>query len=837
MKKQLIIDGNNILNRTFYGIRPLVTKDGLPVNAVYGMVSILMKQLETLRPDYAAIAFDLPAPTFRHLQYSEYKANRKGMPDDLAKQLAPAKECAEALGLKVVEIAGYEADDILGTLAEIAPCDTMTYILTGDRDSYQLICDKTHILYVSTNDTSDMGRQEFFDKYGITPEQFVDLKALMGDSSDNIPGVAGIGEKTALKLISENGSLDNVYSNIETINAGKSVREKLISGRENAYISQTLARIDRCVPIGFDFSELEYKGYDETLLLSLFRKLEFNAFIKRLNVETKIFDENKSSSLVCNITKDELLSLDKEVSFYMNGSDIYIHTEKSAYYYNNISFDFPSEFFANNRSITVFDIKSTLHALKIKSSDIISGCDIFDVMLVCYVLNPSNNSNELEKIINSYLDRQIGNSPEKISRDLYDLRKVLQNLLSENKQNSLYFDIELPLAYVLFDMELYGFKVDVSGLAAFSEKLGKDIEKYTEEIYALTGEVFNINSPKQLGEVLFEKMLLPAPKKTKTGFSTSADVLEKLRPYNPVIDKIFEYRQVMKLKSTYADGLAAVADENGRIHTSFNQAVTATGRLSSTEPNLQNIPIRNELGRELRKFFVAESKDYVLIDADYSQIELRLLACISGDERMINAFLSGDDIHAITASQVFGVALSEVTPELRKRAKAVNFGIVYGISDFSLAEDIGVTKFEAKQYIDNYLAKYSGVSSYMTDIKNSARETGFVTTMFGRRRYIPELTSQKAQIRSFGERVAMNSPIQGSAADIIKLAMIGTAKKIKEAGIDARLILQVHDELIVESHIDCFSKASEILKTEMEKAASLPVPMTAEVTSGSSWYN
>lgn len=845
MKTFLLVDGNSVLYRSFYGIRPLTTKDALPTNAVYGMTAVLLKHLEALRPDYAAVAFDLPAPTFRHIKYDGYKATRKRMPDEFAVQMPYARECAAAMGLAVVESEGYEADDILGTLANpeglisSIPGGVFTYILTGDRDSFQLIDSFTHVLLAGNNETSEYGEEEFRDKYGIDPPQFVDVKALMGDPSDNIPGVSGIGEKTALKLIAECGSLDGVYADIENVPAGKSAKEKLKAGKESAYLSLFLAKIKTDIPLGLTCGSLVYTGADRTRLRNLFARLEFGAFIKRLTLEDDGAGKEASETHVqvsC-VSDPETLSAITEAAFTVGESDVYIYDGK-----NSLACpagDARSFFESDERKFIVYDLKRCRALLARSGIDFAPAdraANVFDVMLAAYVLNPSDGGYSLPKLAMSYLNRTAGSSPEADTVLLFSLKKEMEPKITDSSQSYLFTGIELPLASVLCDMERTGFKVDVHGLAAFSDYLGKIADQRTEEIYAVTGSVFNINSPKQLGEVLFDKLGLPSPKKTKTGYSTAAETLEKLRPFNPVIDKILEYRQVVKLKSTYADGLCAVADKDGRVHTSFNQTVASTGRLSSTEPNLQNIPIRQDLGRELRRYFISENENYLLIDADYSQIELRLLACISGDERMIRAFSEGDDIHAITASQVFGVPLGQVTPELRKRAKAVNFGIVYGIGEFSLAADIGVSKFEAAEYIKNYFAKYPGVADYMKRVKENAKRDGYVSTLFGRRRYIPELSSPKAAVRAFGERVAMNSPIQGTAADIIKLAMTGTARALAAARLDARLILQVHDELIVECSRPCAAETARILRHEMERAADLAVPLSTDISFGSNWY-
>ena len=835
MKNLLIIDGNSILNRAYYAIRPLTTRDGLFTHAVYGFVNILLKHIETINPDYGAVAFDLPAPTFRHKEYKGYKATRKGMPEELAMQLPYAKQAAEMLGFKVLTKEGYEADDILGTTAHYIDGESDTlraYILTGDRDSLQLINDNINILLALNSDTIVFDRDKFRTDYGIDPSDFVDVKALMGDSSDNIPGVTGVGEKTAFKLISSFGNLEKLYEAIDNGNPAdisKSIYQKLADGKDNAFMSQYLARINTEVPLDLALDDLIYTGYHRPELMDLFTKLEFTALIKRLNLtaEIEVVQYEK-------IASEKLNGFSGIITAELKNNTLYVVTDDGNY---SCAYDDIAElktFFENpENKFCVYDSKNMYKQLHENG---IGFTPAFDIILAAYVLNSSDNSYDIARLSAAYLNTNYDETESDSAYTIHQLYKTLQAKLMEDNQYSLYLDIELPLAKVLADMEIYGFKVDRLGLVNFANKLQSNINEYASAIYTLAGEEFNINSPKQLGEVLFDKMQLPVAKKKKTGYSTDAEVLDKLRPYSPIIDYILEYRQVSKLKSTYADGLLKVADTNGRIHTTFNQTVTATGRLSSTEPNLQNIPIRQELGREMRKYFLPESRDYVLIDADYSQIELRLLADISGDTTMLSAFVNGDDIHTITASQVFNVDPADVTPELRKRAKAVNFGIVYGMSDFSLAVDIGVSKYHAGEYIRSYFETYTGVDNYMKDIVAEAHTSGYVTTKFGRRRYIPELKSSKVTLRGFGERVAMNSPIQGTAADIMKIAMINTSNALRDAGIDARLILQVHDELIVESHKNCKEQAAEILKRCMEDIAGFSVPLTAELTMGDTWY-
>lgn len=839
MKTLLLIDGNSILNRAFYGIRPLTNSAGLNTNAVYGMMNIILHHLDERKPDYAAVAFDRKAPTFRHKEFDGYKANRKGMPQELAEQLPYAKKCMSALGLKVLELDGYEADDILGTCAFMPDSDTQVYVLTGDRDSFQLIRDNVTVLLASTGETKVFDRGAFGEKYGVTPEQFVDVKALMGDPSDNIPGVAGIGEKTALKLIADYGSLDGLYEHLNDGSIKGAALTKLENGKDSAYMSQFLARIKTDVPLGVSLPDLEKIPVIASEMKPLLTELELTSVIKRLGLDKEAESTTPSAkgdkSFECGeytcVTPSELLTLDIPycaVSFEENS--IKIFDGKDRYQIPADKSDDIRDFFFNkDRTVIVNDSKR----LCLKYGRV--ECKFFDVCLAAYVVDTSEGRYDDERLAMKYLGAVIGEDHDR-AKVLYELAYALNEKLKESSQSSLYYNIEEPLSAVLADMERSGFKIDRKGLAEYSDKLGKSCEEYAESIYFEAGREFNINSPKQLSEVLFEELKLPVLKKTKTGYSTNAETLEKLRPYHTIIDRILEYRQVAKLKSTYGDGLLKVADENGVIHSSFNQTVTATGRLSSSEPNLQNIPIRTALGRELRKFFIPRSEDYVLVDADYSQIELRLLAAISGDTNMIDAFSQGEDIHTVTASQVFGVPLEAVTPELRKRAKAVNFGIVYGIGGFSLGADIGVSKYEADRYIKSYYARYPQIEEYLKAVVEDAKRDGFVTTVFGRRRYIPELSASNKNLQAFGARVAMNSPIQGAAADIIKIAMINVDRALSESGIDARLILQVHDELILEAHKDCANEAANILKKEMENAVDLAVKMVAEVGIGKNWY-
>ena len=831
MKKRLLaIDGNSILNRAFYGVRPLTTKDGFPTNALYGMVNIISRQREAIKPDYCAVAFDLKAPTFRHQMYDAYKAGRRAMPEELAQQFPVAKELLSAMGYHVLELAGYEADDILGTLGSMCDdADVEAYLLTGDRDALQLISQNVHVLLATNNDTLDMDEGKFFEKYGVPVSSFVDVKALMGDSSDNIPGVAGIGEKTALKLISEYGSLDGVYEALPTAKHSPALRAKLEGGKESAYLSKTLATICRTVPLGIGLGDMESVGEERDALRSLFLRLEFSGFIKRFSLDSKKEEEGTAPvAQVCDLSQDALALCDT-VALDFDGEKVLLFD--GARIFETRPTESLSEML-KDKTVVVYDCKALY---KLSQLSFLERLSLYDLMLGAYLANSSKSGFELSMLVSDYLGELFDpNTP----RILYFLRlyPLIDAKLEESGQRALLMDLEMPLSRVLADMEIAGFHIDRSGIAAYGEQLSQTAEALEERIYFHAGERFNINSPKQLGEILFERLGLPHAKKTKTGYSTNAEILEKLRPYHEIVEDILDYRQLTKLKSTYVDGLLKVADENGRVHTHFKQTGTATGRLSSTEPNLQNIPVRTELGRELRRFFLPENEDYVIVDADYSQIELRLLAHISKDANLIRAFLNGVDVHTSTAATVFGVDESAVTPEMRKKAKAVNFGIMYGIGAFSLSDDLGVSRAEAQEYIDRYLGGYPDIDAYLKNTIKEAYETGYVTTLFGRRRYIPELAGTNKMQQRFGERVAMNSPIQGTAADIIKLAMVRVHQKLKESGIDARLILQVHDELLIEAHKSVAEEAKRILQEEMEHAVEYAVPLDVDIHIGNSWY-
>lgn len=830
--KILVVDGNSIINRAYFGVRPLTNPKGQRTEAIYGMTNIILAQTEKYAFDCVFVAFDLPAPTFRHKMYEGYKGNRKGMEEELFCQMAPAKELLKALGYRILEKEGYEADDLLGTVSRLTEeRGGECFILTGDRDSLQLISDKTKVLLVTKGETVCYDEEKFKEKYGILPTQFVDAKALMGDSSDCIPGVPGIGEKTALPLIARFGSLEGVYAHLEDSFIKAGVRTKLSEFRESANLSKTLSEICRQVPIAPDFSEEKQSGG----LYDLLKELGFSSLIARLHVQPEELLPKEAPK--ADYTEASLAVLQEErgeVAVVLGEDCLYISSQKGNF---RIPDPTPAElgfFFSPERSAVVQDCKSFYRWLALRGITDFEAKD--DPMLMAYVLSSTDNDYRLSALVGKYLEKQLP-AGEPGASCLCALRDVLEKRLKEQGSLHLYQDLELPTAGVLARCEEAGFLVDKKGIADFGNTLLLQMQSEEEEIYRLAGKKLNLNSPKQLGTLLFEELKLTAPgiRKTKSGYSTNAETLEKLRGTDPIISLILDYRQLSKLRSTYTEGLLKVADEKGRVHTTFTQTVTATGRLSSVEPNLQNIPVRTELGRELRRFFVAP-QGKKLIDADYSQIELRLLACISGDQNMINAFQNGVDIHTVTASQVFGVPPEAVTPEMRKSAKAVNFGIVYGISAFSLSEDLGVTRAEADDYIKSYFRTYPSIERYLSETVERAKREGYVTTLSGRRRSIPELTSGKGMLKKFGERVAMNSPIQGTAADIIKKAMIRVDRALQKAKLDARLILQVHDELIVECSEKDVSAAAEILRREMEGVMQLAVPLTVELNIGDSWY-
>ena len=867
MKKLLCIDGNSILNRSFYGIRLLTTKDGFHTNALYGLVNVISRELEALKPDYAAIAYDLKAPTFRHKMYADYKAGRHAMPDELREQMPVSREFAEMLGLHILDREGFEADDILGTLAAMAeadPEDCMAYLLTGDKDSLQLISPRVHVLLAGNTATADTDEAAFTEKYGVRPDQFVDVKALMGDSSDNIPGVPGIGEKTALKLISEFGSLDGIYAMLETAKHTPSVRKKLTEGKESAYMSQTLARICREVPLELTLEDIRTRPMDKARARELFIRYEFSGFIKRfgLNDEIDVSPHNESSETedraddqkengpsgmpvpTAEVSASEIAPTDlaglpkgRYALTYEDGTltlcrDGRVLTCSLGRPVTSETANAVMAFLHDTEhDFITYDAKNLYHRLNADGIPF-ETCG-FDLMLAAYALNSGMGNFDLDRIAVTYLGET---PPAEAIRCFEPLCEALTTQLEATGQMEVFRDIEMPLAAVLWDMETLGFKIDRESIYRYGLVLDTVAADMETRIFTYAGKEFNINSPKQLGEILFETLMLPADKKTKTGYSTSAEVLEKLRKYHPIIDDILDYRQVTKLKSTYVDGLLKLADGEGLVHTTFKQTGTATGRLSSAEPNLQNIPIRTELGRELRKFFIPNADGRVLIDADYSQIELRLLADIAGDAAMREAFISGFDIHTDTASRVFGVEKDRVTVEQRKKAKAINFGIMYGMGEHSLSEDLHISRAEAKAYIESYLNSYPDVNRYLDEIIKTAYEQGFVTTKLGRRRFIPELAESNKMRKKFGERVAMNSPIQGTAADIMKIAMIRVRKRLAESGLDARMILQVHDELILEASREDAEAAMVLLREEMENAVKLSVPLDVEAHIGESWF-
>lgn len=864
--KLLVIDGNSILNRAFYGIKLLTTKDGHYTNAIYGFLTMFRKISEDTGPQGVAVAFDMRAPTFRHKEYAGYKAQRKGMPEELAQQLPVLKDLLTLLGYRIVECEGFEADDILGTLA--AACEQSgdeCVIATGDRDSLQLVSKNVTVRLAATK----MGRPEVtvYDEekiretYGVEPKQLIDIKAIQGDASDNIPGVKGIGQKGASDLIGRFHDLDYIYEHIDTIDIKDGVRQKLIADKENAYMSRRLGEICVTAPVDTELSHYIPAPCDSSGAARLMAKLELFSLIEKMglkNEDAALAGEQAEKPAAVpvkteNDLQDLLVRLQKEkravfVSKIENGV-----VEAIAFAVG----DEVTLIKSRQDGFPVFlkalledqEIKKQTHDLKPlfaaadKLGITVQNAD-FDTMLAAYLLNPSASGYDILRLAEEYAvpARAVEGAPEEdteLAACAAALPMVIEKInlkIEANEQSDLLRTVEIPLSDVLAHMENTGFMVDSAGIKAYGDALEQKIFELQNKVYEEVGYEFNINSPKQLGSALFEKLGLPVGKKTKSGYSTSAEVLEGLRYDHPAVALVLEFRTLSKLKSTYCDGLLKVVGEEGRIHSSFNQTETRTGRISSTEPNLQNIPVRTELGRELRRFFCAKD-GWLLVDADYSQIELRVLAHIANDRVMMDAFKNGDDIHAITASQVFNMPLQMVTPIMRSRAKAVNFGIVYGIGAFSLSKDIGVTRKEAQNYINAYLEKYSGVSDYMRRTVEKAKADGYVETMFRRRRYLPELVSSNHNLRAFGERVAMNMPIQGTAADIIKIAMIRVQKRLEQENLRARLILQVHDELIVEAPADEAMRVAMLLQEEMEHAADLDVPLVAEASVGQTWYD
>ena len=844
MKRLMILDGNSIVNRAFYGIRLLTNSEGLYTNAVYGFVNILFKYLDEEKPDYLCVAFDVSAPTFRHIQYEKYKAQRKGMPDELRQQMPLLKEVLSAMNISMLELEGYEADDIIGTISNYCDKnDTECVIITGDKDDLQLATEKTRIKLITTrtgnSETVDYVADTVKEKYGVTPAEFIDVKGLMGDPSDNIPGVAGIGEKTAFELIQRFKSIERIYQDLYTIDIKDSVRKKLAEGKEIAFISKTLATIDVNVPINYSIEDFLIKEYNVELLAPLFKRLNFNNFINRLKIEQAPKEEIKFEEVsLSGIDAIKNKIRKQKIMYYLLCKDaIALATNENDIAIASITTKDIADIF-EDKSIKKIGHNVKGDIVKLNESGIKYNNLAFDTMIAAYIINPSRNNYDIAELSLEYLGYSVENTDEQRLSAIIGLHKYFDDKIHEYNQEQLFYEVELPLVEVLAAIQIYGIAVDKQKLTEFRDMLEVEINQLTADIYKCADFEFNINSPKQLGEVLFEKLKLPVIKKTKTGYSTDVEVLEKLKGSHEIIDMLMEFRHIVKLKSTYADGLLNVINPvTNRIHSSFNQTVTVTGRISSTEPNLQNIPIKTEMGREVRRMFTAGSDDYLLVDADYSQIELRVLAHIANDENMITAFKNNIDIHTQTASQVFGVPLNEGTSTMRGRAKAVNFGIVYGIGAFSLSQDLGITRSEAQKYIDNYLNTFSGVKQYMTNIVEQGTKDGFVTTLLNRRRYLPELKTGNFVTRSFGERVAMNTPIQGSAADIIKIAMVKVHKSLSENNMRSQLILQVHDELIVEAHIDELEEVKNILKTEMESAMSLLVPIDVDMNVGKTWYD
>lgn len=838
--KLLILDGNSVINRAYFGVRPLTTRDGLYTHAIYGFLNILERMEKEEQPEAIAVAFDLHGPTFRHLKYEGYKANRHGMPEELAQQMPIMKDVLRAMNIPIYEYQGWEADDVIGTAARI--CSQQGWecvIVTGDRDSLQLIDENVHVKLVISKPgqtTATLYTEEVFrEEYGFEPKKLIDLKALMGDSSDNIPGVGGVGPKTAKDLLAKFGSLDGVYAHLDDPSIRPKLREKLEKDREQAYLSYDLATIRPEAPVEFAPRDAIVQPYNRPELYKLFQKLEFVRLIDKYGLRGAAEEAPKQETAVKALPRVDTLPADVTACalYLAEDGSLGIAWEDGVCAFTPMELAMQGVVLAD-KMLVLHDSKSTFHRLD--GLGIGRGQCVFDTALAAYDMNPSQSDYPVSKLATNYLGTSVEEGDAVACAEaLWQLRPLLDGELEKNGMAALYRDMELPLCDVLYRMETRGIRIDRNQLEQFGAVLTQRIADCEKVIFSYSDGTFNINSPKQLGEVLFDKLGLPPSKKTQKGYSTNAEVLEKLKDKHPIIPAIMDYRMLTKLKSTYADGLLKEIGEDGRVHTTFQNLVTATGRLSSTEPNLQNIPVRTDLGAEIRKMFVPEP-GCVLVDADYSQIELRVLAHIADDKTMQEAFCNRVDIHTATASQVFGVPVEEVTPLQRRHAKAVNFGIVYGISEFSLAEDIGVSRYEAREYIDNYLANYSGVRAYMKQVVADARESGFTRTLYGRRRYVPELKSSNFNVRSAAERVTLNTPIQGTAADIIKLAMIRVENALTESFPEAKLLLQVHDELIVECPEEQAEAVAALVSREMEGVAQLKVPLTAEAHFGKSWY-
>ena len=839
--KLLILDGNSVINRAYFGVKPLTNREGLFTHAIYGFLNILDRMEKEEQPDAVCVAFDLHGPTFRHLRYDGYKATRHGMPEELAMQMPVMKDVLRAMNIPIYECQGWEADDVIGTVGKI--CSNNGWecvVVTGDRDSLQLIDENVHIKLVISKPGQTTAtlydEAKVREEYGFEPKKLIDLKALMGDSSDNIPGVAGVGPKTAKELLAKFGSLDGVYENLDDASIRPKLREKLENDKENAYLSYELATIVSEAPIDFEPKDAVIRPYDRPALYELFQRLEFVKLIDKYGLRGAAAEKPKAEKKMSALPRcQELPGKDVPCAIYLAGDgSLGVAWAEGAAVLTPLEVQMDPELLAG-RCCIGHDIKTTLHRL----DDLgLTACRFdFDTALAAYDLNPSQSDYPVSKLATNFLGVSAEDEDAAACAEaLWHLRPVLVDELEKNGMTALYQDIEFPLCQVLYSMECRGIAIDKNQLEQFGTMLAQRIDDCEKLIFGYSEGPFNINSTKQLGELLFDKLGLPPVKKTKTGYSTNAEVLEKLKDKHPIIPAIMDYRMLTKLKSTYADGLMKQIGNDGRIHTTFQNLVTATGRLSSTEPNLQNIPVRTDLGAEIRKMFVPKA-GHALVDADYSQIELRVLAHIADDKAMQAAFCGGVDIHTATAAQVFAVPVEEVTPLQRRHAKAVNFGIVYGISEFSLSEDIGVSRYEARDYIDSYLANYSGVRKYMKDVVESARASGYTQTMFGRKRYIPELTASNFNIRSGGERMALNTPIQGTAADLIKLAMLRVENALHEHYPQAKLLLQVHDELIVECPEEIAHQVAALISREMEGIASLSVPLTAEAKYGKSWYD
>jgi DNA polymerase-1 len=867
LKKLVAIDGNSIMNRAFYGImnsKMLITSDGLYTNAIYGFLSILFKLLNDENPDYICVAFDLKAPTFRHKQYEGYKATRKGMPNELAMQMPIIKEILQAMNITIYEKEGYEADDILGTFAKFGDDENINVLLlTGDKDSLQLASKNVTIRIpttkMGTTESTDYTPEVIKEKYGIEPIQFIQIKALMGDPSDNIPGVPGVGEKTAFSLIQKYNDVDTIYNLLQSNNDIEGIKgktkENLCNNKELAYLSMELGRIFKEVPLGFKLEDVSRKDFDNDKLYDLFKKLQFRNFTEKLKLipsASKVEVIEKPLEIL-ELSKLDINNINEIAYYYCDGLSIYCNGKV---YLSDKPTDEELKNIFESKALKIgYDEKRDYLMLRHKGINPINM--MFDLTIASYVLNPSKDSYKLDDIILEELGIMLSKNEEtqikicgfgesnssnkeesnsKYVKYIFDCKTKLEKSLRDKEQYNLFSEIEMPLMKVLAEMEYYGVLVDRKMFEDYSISLNEKVSDLVNKIKEIAGVDFNVNSPKQLGEILFDKLGLPCAKKTKTGYSTDVDVLEKIRQEHPIVGRVLEYRTLSKLKATYIDGLIPLINPNTkRIHSKFNQTVTATGRISSTDPNLQNIPIRTEIGKELRKIFIAPEGS-VFLDADYSQIELRVLAHMSDDDTMIQAFNEGQDIHAITASQVFGVPLEEVTKSMRSEAKAVNFGIVYGISDFGLASNIGINRKRAKEYIEKYFMKYPNIKKYMDTTIKKCKERGYVETLFNRRRYVPEISSNNFNVRQFGERVAMNAPIQGTAADIIKIAMINIYNELTNRNLKSKLILQVHDELVIETRKEEFEEVKNILINCMENVIKLKVPLKAEAESGTNWF-